>query len=194
MKVSCFSTMIILMTLSSIFFIPPIQCTLSNQDLVQEICQKTPNSQLCLLTLRSNLNSQHYKSDVEDVSKFAHITLEVIAARAPLILRQLQSIDEQTDHTPLKNCVDSCIISYTKITNEIMPQAIELAHKGDLNGAKEKATLVQNLAYSCEKDCSGSISGEVSPVGDSNQYVQDMCEITVSMITNFPKSNQQTVA
>jgi pectinesterase inhibitor-like protein len=194
MKVSSFSTMIILLTISSILFIQPIQCARPNQDLVLEICQKSPNYSLCLITLKSNLNTHHLDSNANDVSGFARITLEVIAARAPLILRQLQNVDAQTDHTQLKSCVDSCITSYTKISNELMPQALDFVDKGNLNGAKENAAQAGNLADSCEKNCNGSTSTAVSPIGDGNQYVQDMCAITVSMITNFPQSNHQTLA
>ncbi|CAJ2662535.1 unnamed protein product [Trifolium pratense] len=203
MKVSSFSTMIILVTISFIFFIPPIQCARPNpdSDLVQQICQKSPNYSLCLITLRSDVNSNAnldsninpHKSN-EDVSTFAHKILEVVAAKAPLILRQLQNSDAQTDHTQLKSCLDSCITSYTKISNELMPQALEFVDKGDLNSAKENANITGNLAEACEKDCSGTTSATISPIGDGNQYVQDMCAIIVSMITNFPQSNQQTLA
>jgi pectinesterase inhibitor-like protein len=192
MKVSSFSTIIFLTIISSIFLIPPIQCHQPKLDLVEQICRKTPHYHLCLLTLKSNPYSQHLTSNT-DISGFVRITLEVVAARAPVILEQLRNVYAQTEHTQLKAALDSCIASYTKISKELVPQAQKCVDKGDYNGVKQSAYTAGNLADSCEKKCNGTTSSAISPLGDSNKYVKNMCAITVSIVTKLPKSIHQTL-
>ncbi|CAL5184259.1 unnamed protein product [Lathyrus oleraceus] len=184
MKVSSFSNMIILLTISSIFFIQSIQCV---PDKIDNVCQKTPHYQLCLLTLKSNLYSHRLKTN-QDISEFVRVTLQVIAARAPAVLEQIRDIDAQTDHTQLKTALDDCMIAYGKITKEIIPQALNYVDKRDYVGVKERANFAGSLAESCEKKCKGTTSSGVSPLGDNSQFVQNMCSIAAS-IASMPQSN-----
>ena len=192
MKVSNIS-IIILLTISSIFFIPPIQ---SHQppklDLIKSICRATPHYHLCVITLKSNLYAVKYIASNTDISGFVRVTLKVVATRAPVILMQLQTVQAQTKDTQLKAALDICIASYTKISEELVPQAQKCVDKGDYNGVKQNATTAGNLADSCAKKCNGATSSAVlSQLGDSNQYVKNMCAITVSIATQFSQSTHQ---
>ncbi|XP_058728001.1 cell wall / vacuolar inhibitor of fructosidase 1-like [Vicia villosa] len=190
MKVSSFSTMIILLTIFSIFFTQPIQCHSPMPDLIEDVCQKTPHYHLCLVTLKSNLYAHHLKSH-EDISGFVRIILQVVAARAPVVLEQIQDIYKQTDHTQLKIALDNCITTYSKITKEIIPQALQCNEKSDNVGVKEKVTMAESLAESCEQKCKGTTSSGVSPLGDSSEFVQNMCSIAAS-IASMPQSKKST--
>ncbi|KAL5097834.1 hypothetical protein RYX36_002161 [Vicia faba] len=180
MKVSSFSTMIILLTISSIFSMQPIQCHSPTPDMIEDVCKKTSQYQLCLITLKSNLYSHHLKSH-EDIPGFVRITLQVIAARAPVVLEQIQDVYLQTDHTQLKAALDNCITAYVKITKELIPQAQQCLDKGDTIGVKEKATFAGTLAGSCEQKCKGTTTSGISPLGDSGEFVQNMCSIAASI-------------
>jgi len=194
MKVSSFS-IIILLTISSIFFIPPIQChQLPKLDLVKSICRKTPHYHLCVITLKSNIYALKHLTSNNDVSGFVRVTLKVVATRAPVILNQLHTIYAQTKDTRLKAALDNCIASYTKISKELVPQAQKCVDKGDYNGVKQSATTAESLADSCGKKCNGTTSSAVvSQLGDSNQHVKNMCAITVSLVTQSSQSTHQTI-
>ncbi|XP_004486537.1 uncharacterized protein [Cicer arietinum] len=192
MKVSSFSIIIFFTIISSI---QPIQCNLPMSGSIEQICRKTPHYHLCLITLKSNLYSQQFtQTQSVDISGYVRVTLEVVAAKAPLILEQLHEVYAQTQHTQLKNALDSCITSYTKISKELIPQALNCVDKRDYNGVKQSAYVAGNLAASCEKKCYGTTSSSASPLGDNNQYVQDMCQITASIVTKFGHSQHQTLS
>ncbi|AES64956.1 putative pectinesterase inhibitor domain-containing protein [Medicago truncatula] len=89
----------------------------------------------------------------------------------------------------LKAALDNCIASYTKISKELVPQAQKCVDKSDYNGVKQSATTAGNNWLILVRRNAMAIS----PLGDSNQYVKNMCAITVSIVTKLPKSIHQTL-
>jgi len=57
--------------------------------------------------------------------------------------------------------------------------------KGYYNGVKQSAYTAGNLADSCEKKCNGTTNSAVaSQLGDSNQYVKNMCKLQSTLLPN----------
>lgn len=191
MKLSSFSTIILLhLTTSSIFFIPPIQCTLHRPTLVEQICRKTPNYHLCVFTLKSHSRSQHGQSRV-DIAGFARTALQAVAVNASAALKYVHKVYGQTSDIKMKTALGNCIASYTKIVKVHLPEALNCVYRGDYKGVKSGVYAVGNLAISCENKCKATTS---SPLRDSNRYVQNLCGIAVSIANYLPQAKHQTLA
>ena len=191
MKLSGVSTIILLhMATSSIFFIPPIQCTLPQPGLVETLCRKTPHYHLCVFTLKSHLRPLQRRSSA-DIAGLARIALEVVAANASATLDYVQKVHAQTNDTQLKTSLESCTASYTKMVKELLPEALSCMDKADYKGVKRNAYTAGNLAGSCENKCK---EGSSAVMTDANIYAQNLCTIVVSIVSKLPQSAHQTLA
>ncbi|KAL1320763.1 hypothetical protein HN51_065466 [Arachis hypogaea] len=191
MKLSTFSTIIALhFAISCLFLIQPIQSTIPKPGLLETVCRETPHHYLCVFILKSHLQPLQLRSGV-DVAGFARIALEVVAANASATIDRIKEIQKQSEDKKLKSSLESCIVSYTKIVNVLLPQALKCMDKGDYSCANRNAFIAGTLAGSCEKKCKESSSAVMT---DTNIYMQNICSIAVSIITKMPQSVHQTLA
>ncbi|MED6158189.1 hypothetical protein PIB30_030472 [Stylosanthes scabra] len=191
MKISTFSTFIALVfAISCLFLIQPTHSTRQKLSLLESTCKKTPHYHLCVFVIESHLQPLQLRSGI-DVTGYARIALEVVAANASVTLDHIVEIEKQSDDKKLKSSLGSCIVSYTKIVNELLPKALNCMDKSDYNCANRNAFIAGTLADSCEKKCKASSSAVMT---DTNIYMKNLCSIAVSIINQMAVPAKKTLA
>lgn len=175
MILASFSTFILLqLSISLGFFVPPIQSILSHTSLLEQICRQSPHYHLCVMTLRSSI---HHRSKA-DIAGFAHLTLEIVNANASITLEHIPKFHGQTEDPKLKMALKDCLVSYNTIVKVHLREALNAMDVGDYRAVQQKAYVTIIEAESCNTKFRNLAT---SPLRDTNRYVQNLCAMAISI-------------
>ncbi|KAJ1418664.1 Pectinesterase inhibitor domain [Sesbania bispinosa] len=138
------------------------------------------------MTLRSSV---HHKSKT-DVAGFARLTLEIVNANASVALKLLQEGYEHNTHPELKGALEDCRVSYNMLVKVHLREALIAMDIGDYKVVKQRTYAAGLQAQSCDNKFKGS---KVSPLKDTNRYVQNLCAIALSIVNRLIQPNQATL-
>lgn len=183
MKLKSISTFVLLyITISSIFFIPPIQSTLSHTSLLDQICRQSPHYHLCVMTLQSSI---HHRSK-EDIIGFARLALHIVNANASATLQHAHKLYVQTKDPQVKWALEGCLASYNMIVKVHLREALTAINNGEYKVVKQKTYAAGIQASSCSNKFKNQAS---SPLRDSSRYMYNLCAITVSIVDRLLQPN-----
>ncbi|KAJ8767410.1 hypothetical protein K2173_017454 [Erythroxylum novogranatense] len=170
MKSSIFSpsTILIYIFLLSIFISFP-RC----EDLIDQICKKTPFYELCEASLRPDSQNS------SDVRGLASTVTSLILSDATDTLGYIQGLIKQTKDPELQRALADCAELYIPVVKYNLPQAIAAFTKGQYGFATYVLSDVSKQADSCEKGFSSSIE---SPLSERNKLVSNLCAVAVAII------------
>ncbi|XP_022760716.1 cell wall / vacuolar inhibitor of fructosidase 1 [Durio zibethinus] len=170
-SVSSPSIFLLLLTIS----LPSIQC----DDLVDQICKKTPFYDLCISTLRSNTNS----TDL-DVKGLASVVADILLANATDTLNYIQAQINQTSDPQMERALAYCAELYIPVVKYNLPQAIDALSKGQFTFASYGISDAAKEADACEKNFSGSLK---SPLSDRNKLLHSLSDVAVAIVKILQK-------
>ncbi|CAK7326307.1 unnamed protein product [Dovyalis caffra] len=157
------------------FLLSISQCAVvpSDANLIQQICKRTPNFDLCVTSLASDP-----QSSTADVNGLALIMVDVLKAKAT---STLNLINQQLTKSPaLKQPLTSCASNYNAILTADIPEGIEALQKGDPKFAETGANDAAVEADICEAGFKGK-----SPLTNSNKLVHDTSAVTAAIVRNL---------
>ncbi|CAK7325273.1 unnamed protein product [Dovyalis caffra] len=151
------------------------QCNIvqSDANLIQQICKRTPNFNICVTSLQSDP-----KSSTADINGLALIMVGVLKAKST---STLNLINQKLKESPaLKQPLTSCASKYNAILTGDIPQATEALQKGNPKFAESGANDAALEADLCEGGFKGS-----SPITASNKLVHDISVVTAAIVRNL---------
>nr|XP_004298183.2 PREDICTED: cell wall / vacuolar inhibitor of fructosidase 1-like [Fragaria vesca subsp. vesca] len=167
-----FLTKLIMILVCQIVFLPMGQCSIDfwpmDAKLIDETCQKTPNPNLCVSSLKSDP-----RSSGADVKGLGIIMVDVVKAKAIIGQNKVSGLLKQSPGD-LRLKVGSG--DYDAISNHQVPNA-SLAFSRDIpHIAEEDMSEAADEARACELSFSGR-----SPLTDVNNAVADVAAITAAI-------------
>ncbi|KAK7363453.1 hypothetical protein VNO77_05597 [Canavalia gladiata] len=179
-----FSTIFLLhLGTSLVFFIPPIESTLSHTSLLEQICRQSPHYHLCVMTLRSSI---HHRSKA-DVAGFARLTLEIAYANASVTIENIRKVYVQIRDNEQKGVLEDCFASYNRIVKVHLREALNAMGKSDYKVARQRVYAAGIQAESCNSKIKNPIN---FPLRDTNRYMINLCAISLSIIDKLLQTNQ----
>ncbi|XP_061993365.1 cell wall / vacuolar inhibitor of fructosidase 1-like [Rosa rugosa] len=136
--------------------------------LIDETCQKTPNPNLCVSSLKSDPRS----SDA-DVKGLGVIMVDVVKAKAIIGQNKAQELLKQS---PGDLRLKVCSGDYDRISNHHVPNALLAFKKDAPDIAEEDMSEAAEEARACESSFSGG-----SPLTDVNNVLADVAAITAAI-------------
>ncbi|KAK7264740.1 hypothetical protein RJT34_32350 [Clitoria ternatea] len=164
-----------ILLLSCIHF-TPTQSSDENgdDDLVDQICKKTPFYDLCSSILKSNPLTPK-----NDPKGMALIMVNDILANATDTLNYIQELIKQTTDQNLEQQLAFCAELYIPVVKYILPQAADAINQGRFGFASYCIMDAQKEVTSCDKKFSGSTQ---SPLGDRNGLIQKLVEVAAAIV------------
>ncbi|XVF66084.1 hypothetical protein PTKIN_Ptkin10aG0005800 [Pterospermum kingtungense] len=163
-----FSLLLLLLVAISL---PSIQ---ADDDLVDQICRKTPFYDLCISTLRSNSNTTN-----SDVKGLASVMADILLANATDTLNYIQAQINQTSDPQMERALAYCAELYIPVVKYNLPQAIDALSKGQFEFASDGLSDAAKQADACEKNFSGSMK---SPLTDRNKLLHSLSDVAVAIV------------
>ncbi|KAJ4721976.1 Pectinesterase inhibitor [Melia azedarach] len=148
----------------------------SDDNLIIQICKKTPFRDLCI----SSLNS----SAPTDVKGLATIIAQRVLENATDNLNYIQGLIKQAPDPQQERALANCAELYIPVVKYELPQAIDALCKGHYGFANYGIADVGKQADACEKGFSGSAK---SPLTDRNKLVRSLSDIAVAIISILAK-------
>ncbi|CAL5199014.1 unnamed protein product [Lathyrus oleraceus] len=137
-------------------------------DLVDDICKKTPNFDLCSSTIHSN--PQAAKSDANGI---AVIMINGILQSVTNTLSFIQGLVKETKDLELQRKYAICAETYIPLEKTVLPQAVD-----GINKKKNYGLAIYSMDYtgkeidSCNKQFSNA-----SPLGDKTNNLHKLLDI-----------------
>ncbi|EOX95329.1 Pectinesterase inhibitor domain - like 2 [Theobroma cacao] len=152
-------------------------------DMIDDTCNRTSDTELCLSTLRSDP-----RSSTADAKGLAHIVLDITLKKAKDNVAQIDQLLSRTTDPALKDVLTICSQEYGNATVVILPRAIQkLESKFDA----EATGNVEDSA-GCAKTCEESFSdgprpeqNRPSPFTDQNNAVLHLARLAEDIIVSF---------
>ncbi|XVE65488.1 hypothetical protein DITRI_Ditri08aG0003900 [Diplodiscus trichospermus] len=152
--------------------LPSIQC---DDDLVDQICKKTPFYDLCISTLRSNSNG----SSGSDVKGMAQVMADILLGNATDTLAYIRAMINQTSDPQMERALAYCAELYIPVVKFNLPQAIDALYKGQFAFASDGISDAAKEADACEKNFSGSLK---SPLSNRNKLLHSLSDVAVAIV------------
>ncbi|ESW26396.1 hypothetical protein PHAVU_003G116500 [Phaseolus vulgaris] len=173
------STFILIQLVTSlIFLITPILSILTHAGLLEQICHQSPNYHLCVMTLRSSI---HHRSR-EDMAGFARLTLEIVNSNSSTTLEHIHKSYGETTNPKVKKALEYCLVSYNTIVDVHLREALDAMKESNYKIAQQKIYVIIIEVESCNNKFKNLV---ISPLRNTNRYVQNLCSITISIINNL---------
>ncbi|GKV37896.1 hypothetical protein SLEP1_g45865 [Rubroshorea leprosula] len=150
---------------------PPIQC---DDDLIEQICKKTPFYDLCLASLKSNPTTIPM-----DIKGLATTMADIVLSNATDTLDFIQSEIKQASDPQMERALAYCAELYIPVVKYNLPQAIEALSKGQYAFAADGISDAAKEADACEKNFSGSLK---SPLTVRNKLVHSLSDVAVAIV------------
>jgi pectinesterase inhibitor-like protein len=150
------------------------QMNVEVDDLVDDICKKTPNVALCSTILHSN--PQASKSDTKGI---AFIMVNDILANTTNTLNYIQVLVNQTEDLQLQRKFAICAETYIPLVKYVLPQAIDNMNKNKYGLASYSMVYIGKEIDSCKKQFAGSTS---SPLGDRTSTLHKLLDIASAIL------------
>jgi pectinesterase inhibitor-like protein len=165
-----------------LIFLPFTQCSIFPLDksgnLIQQICKKTPNYDLCLSSLLSNPESSNV-----DVKGLAQIMADILLGNVSDSLNYIEGLVKQAPEEQLERCLAYCAELYIPVVKYTLPQAIEALSKGQYRFANYGISDVAKEADTCEKKFSSS--SIQSPLTDMNNLLESLSDVAVAIVNTL---------
>ncbi|KAK9179149.1 hypothetical protein WN943_028347 [Citrus x changshan-huyou] len=159
------------------FIVPVIiQC---DDNLINQICRRTPFRDLCIATLEPNTNSSS-----SDVKGLASIMANIVLGNASDTLNYIEGLIKQAPDPQQERALANCAELYIPVVRYELPQAIDALSKGHFGFANYCIADAGKQADACEKGFSGSAK---SPLSDRNNLLKSLCGIAVAIINLLAK-------
>lgn len=166
--------------LSVLLLLLAISSAASGSDnIVNQICSKTPFKDLCLSTLQPITNNNS-TSDAKSLAKFIS---GMVLGNATDTLNYIEGLIKQTKDPREERALANCAELYIPVVKYEIPQAIEALGKGNYGFATYNIADVGKNADACEK----SFAGYKSPLGDRNKLVRGLSDIALAIINVLTK-------
>lgn len=137
-------------------------------DLVDDMCKKTPNLELCSSTIHSN--PQAGKSDANGI---AVIMVNDILQSVTNTLSFIQGLVKQTNTDPeLQRKYVVCTETYIPLEKTILPQAVDSINKKNYGLAIYSMGYIGKEIDSCNKQFPTS-----SPLGEKTSFLHNLLDI-----------------
>jgi len=163
--------------LSCFFLLRSQSFTIPNaevDDLVDDICKKTPNSDLCSSILHSNP-----QANTTDANGIAAIMVNDILQNATNTLNFIQGLVNQTKDIELQRKFSICAETYIPLVKYVLPQAVDSINQKKYGLAAYSMGYVGKEIDSCNKQFSGSTS---SPLGDRTSILHKLLDIAAAIL------------
>ncbi|KAJ8766253.1 hypothetical protein K2173_022312 [Erythroxylum novogranatense] len=155
--------------------IPFIKC----DDLIDQICKRTPFRDLCEASLRSSSQSSG-----ADAKGLASIVTSLILSDATDTLDYIHGLIKQVKDPELQRPLANCAELYIPVVKYNLPQAIDAFAKGQYGFATYVLSDASKQAKACEK---GFSSSTASPLSERNKVVSDLCDVAIAIIKLLQK-------
>ncbi|MBA0733451.1 hypothetical protein Gogos_017469 [Gossypium gossypioides] len=159
----------LLLILLTITF-PSTQC---DDDLVDQICKKTPFYDLCISTLKSNSNGK-------DVKGLASVMADTMLSNATDTLSYIRAEINRTPDPKIERALAYCAELYIPVVKYNLPQAIDALSKGQFEFAADGISDAAKEADSCEKMISWS--QELAALSDRNKLIHSLSDVAVAIV------------
>ncbi|KAH9683910.1 PMEI domain-containing protein [Citrus sinensis] len=167
---------LLLLLLLSVIVPVIIQC---DDNLINQICRRTPFRDLCIATLEPNTNSSS-----SDVKGLASIMANIVLGNASDTLNYIEGLIKQAPDPQQERALANCAELYIPVVRYELPQAIDALSKGHFGFANYCIADAGKQADACEKGFSGSAK---SPLSDRNNLVKSLCGIAIAIINLLAK-------
>lgn len=146
---------------------------LKDDDLVDQICKKTPFYDLCSTILHANP-----LSPTSDPKGMALIMVNDLLANASDTLSYIEELIKQTSDKDLEQQLAFCAESYIPVVKYIIPQAAEAISQGRFGFASYSIVDAEKEIVACNKKFSGSSS----VLGDRNSIMQKLVDVAAAIV------------
>ncbi|KAL6990119.1 hypothetical protein U1Q18_015867 [Sarracenia purpurea var. burkii] len=143
--------------------------------LIQAICKRTSNFQLCLSTLKSDPQSSN-----ADAKGLALISLQIVLTKTNETLVAIGVLFNRTNDRGLFEQLGTCIEDYNKAVTESLPAAISALKYNNYGASKQGAEDTREDAQTCEQQFVGG-----SPFASQNKEVQDLSVLASEIISTL---------
>ncbi|WVZ10830.1 hypothetical protein V8G54_015360 [Vigna mungo] len=173
------------LVISLIFLVAPIQSILSHTGLLEQICGQSPDYHLCVMTLRSSI--QHRSK--EDMTGFTRLTLHIMNDNASSTIEHVHKDYWQISDLEVKKALKYCLISYNRVIDTHLREALNAMEEGDYKIVKQIIHIIDLEIESCNNKFKNLT---ISPLRDTNRYMQNLCSVTVSVVNHLIQRYQPT--
>ncbi|CAN1243343.1 Cell wall / vacuolar inhibitor of fructosidase 1 [Linum perenne] len=169
------------MTISSIH-LPPIYLLLlllpsavQSDDLIEQVCKKTPFYSLCAATLHSN------SSSAADIKGLASSATNLVLSNATETLNYIQIQLKQTKDPKLEKALANCAELYIPVVKYNLPQAMEAFLRGYYGFTKFALNDASKQVDACQKNLSGAGAGS-GELSARNKVLSGLCGVGAAIV------------
>ncbi|MED6158191.1 hypothetical protein PIB30_030474 [Stylosanthes scabra] len=148
------------------------------EDLIDQVCKRTPFYELCSSTLHNN----PLLSPKSDIKQVALIMVNNILSNATDTLNYIEALLKHTKDPNLEQALALCAESYIPVVRFTLPQAAAAISQGHFAFASYCISDAVKEVNSCEGRLSKAPSDNKSPLGDRNDLVQKLVDVANSII------------
>jgi len=150
------------------------QMNVEIDDLVDDICKKTPNSDLCSSILHSNPQAK-----TTDAKGIAAIMVNDILQNATNTLNFIQGLVKQAKDLELQRKYSICAETYIPLVKYVLPQDVDSINQKKYGLAAYSMVYIGKEIDSCNKQFSGSTS---SPLADRTSILHKLLDIAAAIL------------
>ncbi|GMJ05427.1 hypothetical protein like AT3G17130 [Hibiscus trionum] len=161
-------SLLLLLTIS----LPSIQC---DDDLIDQICKKTPFYDLCISTLKSNSNTQN-----SDTQGLAGVMANILLSNATDTLSYIRAQINEASDPRMERALAYCAELYIPVVKYNLPQAIDALSKGQFEFASDGISDAAKQADACEKNFSGPMKLEA--LSERNKLLHSLSDVAVAIV------------
>ncbi|XP_004517182.1 cell wall / vacuolar inhibitor of fructosidase 1-like [Cicer arietinum] len=153
-----------------------VSCSLvpQNNDLVDQVCRKTPNYNLCISTLQSN--PQAHNTDTKGI---ALIMVNDIVLNVNDTLKFTEGLIKKSTDVGLQKKLDFCAETYIPLVKYVLPQAGDAVNQSRFKYASYSISYAGKEIGSCNNKFSASTT---SPLSDRNGTIQKLFDIASAIL------------
>ncbi|XP_039038502.1 cell wall / vacuolar inhibitor of fructosidase 1-like [Hibiscus syriacus] len=149
--------------------------TQSDDDLIDQICKKTPFYDLCTSTLKSNADPQN-----TDTKGLAGVMAGILLSNATDTLSYIRGQISETSDPQMERVLAYCAELYIPVVKYNLPQAIDALSKGRFEFASDGISDAAKQADACEKKLSGPL--KLSPLSERNRLLHSLSDVAVAIV------------
>ncbi|XP_004508124.1 cell wall / vacuolar inhibitor of fructosidase 1-like [Cicer arietinum] len=154
-----------------------VSCSLvpQNNDLVDQVCKKTPYYDLCISTLQSNPQAKN-----TDTKGIAFIMVNDIVSNVSGTVNFIEGLMKNTKDKVLEQNLQYCDERYIPLVKTILPHAADAVNKNRFQFANYTMIFALSEIDDCNKKFTNSTS---LPLSDRNSIIQKMLDVASAILT-----------
>ncbi|CAN1813643.1 Cell wall / vacuolar inhibitor of fructosidase 1 [Linum perenne] len=155
-----------------LLLLPPI---INSDDLIEQVCKKTPFYSLCAATLHSNSS---------DLKSLASSATNLVLSNATDTLTYIQLQLKQARDPKLEKALANCAELYIPVVKYNLPQAIEAFVRGYYGFTKYALSDASKQADACQRSLAGGggEGGGAAELSVRNKLVSDLCGVGAAIV------------